>query len=176
MTKAELIEKVKEVIAAPSCCPDAKAACQAYLDAVGTDGEKAAQDAMIAELKEDVTSIEGFIAFSASDTGKKIFGETQAKAMNEAAVKAQAAQMGLTDCVIFAGMQKDTVAYYHAMDLVIFFYNPIMNSPNEPDIIAITRECDRYNIPIATNIATAESMVLGLDHGDLDWRNSVRPE
>ena len=47
---------------------------------------------------------------------------------------------------------------------------------NEPDIIAITRECDRYNIPIATNIATAESMVLGLDHGDLDWRNSVRPE
>ena len=36
------------------------------------------------------------------------------------AVKAQAAQMGLTDCVIFAGMQKDTVAYYHAMDLVIF--------------------------------------------------------
>ena len=62
------------------------------------------------------------------------------------------------------------------MDLVIFFYTPIMNSPNEPDIIAITRECDRYNIPIATNIATAESMVLGLDHGDLDWRNSVRPE
>ena len=39
---------------------------------------------MIAELKEDVTSIEGFIAFSASDTGKKIFGEAQAKAMNEA--------------------------------------------------------------------------------------------
>lgn len=61
------------------------------------------------------------------------------------------------------------------MDLVIFFYNPIMNSPNEADIFAITRTCDRYNIPIATNIATAESMVLGLANGDLDWRNAMRP-
>ena len=40
MTKTELIEKVKEVIAAPSCCAEAKAACQAYLDAVGTDGDR----------------------------------------------------------------------------------------------------------------------------------------
>lgn len=61
------------------------------------------------------------------------------------------------------------------MDLVIFFYNPIMNSPNEADIFAITRTCDRYNIPIGTNIATAESMVLGLANGDLDWRNTMRP-
>ena len=57
MTKAEIIEKVKEVIAAPSCCPEAKAACQAYLDAVGTEGEKTAEKAMIAELKEDVTEL-----------------------------------------------------------------------------------------------------------------------
>jgi methylglyoxal synthase len=57
-----------------------------------------------------------------------------------------------------------------AMDLAIFFYNPLEVSPNEPNIVEVTRECDRYNIPIATNIATAESMVLGLDHGDLDWR------
>ena len=58
------------------------------------------------------------------------------------------------------------------LDLVIFFYNPIMNSPNEADIYAVTRACDRYSIPIATNIATAESMVLGLANGDLDWRVS----
>ena len=60
-------------------------------------------------------------------------------------------------------------------DLVIFFYNPIMNSPNEANIFAITRVCDRYNIPIATNIATAESMVLGLANGDLDWRENMHP-
>ncbi len=62
------------------------------------------------------------------------------------------------------------------MDLVIYFYNPLMSSPNEPDIVDITRECDRYNIPIATNIATAESMVLGLEHGDLNWRETIRVE
>ncbi len=61
------------------------------------------------------------------------------------------------------------------MDLVIMFYNPIQNSPNEADIFSITRTCDRYNIPIATNIATAESMVLGLASGDLDWRDNMRP-
>ncbi len=62
------------------------------------------------------------------------------------------------------------------MDLVIDFYNPMQTSPNEPSILQVTQECDRYNIPLATNIATAEAMVLGMDHGDLDWRNSVRPE
>ena len=62
------------------------------------------------------------------------------------------------------------------MDLVIYFYNPLMTSPNEPDIVDITRECDRYNIPIATNIATAEAAVLGLEQGDLDWRNSISRE
>ena len=60
-------------------------------------------------------------------------------------------------------------------DLVIFFYNPMVNSPNEANIYSITRVCDRYNIPIATNIATAESMVLGLANGDLDWREGMKP-
>ena len=62
------------------------------------------------------------------------------------------------------------------IDLVIYFYNPLMSSPNEPDIIEITRECDRYKIPIATNIATAEAMVLGMERGSLDWRLAVRKE
>ena len=56
------------------------------------------------------------------------------------------------------------------MDLVIFFYNPSMIDPKGPDVFEITRYCDQYNIPVATNIATAESLILGLDRGDLDWR------
>lgn len=56
------------------------------------------------------------------------------------------------------------------MDMVIFFYNPTMIDPKEPDVFEITRCCDQYNIPVATNIATAESLILGLDRGDLDWR------
>ena len=56
------------------------------------------------------------------------------------------------------------------LDLVIFFYNPSMIDPKEPDVVEITRCCDQYNMPVATNIATAESLILGLDRGDLDWR------
>ena len=59
------------------------------------------------------------------------------------------------------------------MDMVIFFYNPLLNSPKEPSIDAICRACDNYNIPIATNIATAESLILGLANGDLEWREQV---
>lgn len=62
----------------------------------------------------------------------------------------------------------------NCMDMVIFFYNPIVTSPNAADIYAISLCCDQYNIPIATNIATAESLILGLARGDLDWRLNIR--
>lgn len=62
------------------------------------------------------------------------------------------------------------------MDLVILFYNPVMISPKEPDIQAISRCCDQYNIPVATNIATAECLILGLARGDLDWREQLKED
>lgn len=59
------------------------------------------------------------------------------------------------------------------MDMVILFYNPNMVNTKEPNISKITKACDQYNIPVATNIATAEMLILGLDRGDLDWRTWV---
>jgi methylglyoxal synthase len=32
-----------------------------------------------------------------------------------------------------------------------------------------------YNIPVATNIATAEVLITALDRGDLDWRELINP-
>ena len=90
MTKTELIGKVKDVIAAPSCCAQAKAAAQSYLDAIGTVGEAAAAKALVAELDEDVCSIGDLIAFAGSDKGKAIFGAEKAAGMVAAAKKAQA--------------------------------------------------------------------------------------
>ena len=58
----------------------------------------------------------------------------------------------------------------NCMDMVIFFYNPLITSPNTADIYAISRCCDQYNIPMATNMATAEVLIHGLERGDLDWR------
>ncbi len=56
------------------------------------------------------------------------------------------------------------------MDMVIIFYNPVIVSSREPDVAKIIRCCDQYNIPLATNIASAEMLIMGLDRGDLDWR------
>ena len=56
-----------------------------------------------------------------------------------------------------------------------------MNRPHaasflqEPNEMNLLRLCDVHNIPIATNIATAEVLIHGLERGDLDWRNIVNP-
>jgi hypothetical protein len=43
------------------------------------------------------------------------------------------------------------------------------------DVSYISRLCDQNNIPFASNLATAEALVLGLARGDLDWRCIVNP-
>lgn len=60
------------------------------------------------------------------------------------------------------------------IDLVIFFRDPFSSQEYEPDVNSVVRLCDMHNIPIATNIATAEMLVKGLERGDLDWRSLVR--
>ena len=35
---------------------------------------------------------------------------------------------------------------------------------------SLLRLCDVHNVPVATNIATAEALIHALDRGDLDWR------
>lgn len=57
------------------------------------------------------------------------------------------------------------------MDLLIFLQDPANPKSHEPDIHKAVKLCDRLNIPVATNLATAEILVLALERGDLDWRN-----
>ncbi|GGJ07372.1 methylglyoxal synthase [Alicyclobacillus cellulosilyticus] len=59
------------------------------------------------------------------------------------------------------------------MDLVIFLRDPLTAQPHEPDITALLRLCDVHNIPVATNLATAEILLRALERGDLDWRKAV---
>ncbi len=65
---------------------------------------------------------------------------------------------------------------YNEIDLVLFFRDPLTSKTNEPDVMNILRLCDIHNIPIATNVATAEVLILGLDKGYLDWRDIVNPK
>ena len=61
------------------------------------------------------------------------------------------------------------------IDLLLFFRDPISAKPSEPNEMNLLRLCDVHNIPVATNIATAEVLIHGLERGDLDWRNIVNP-
>ena len=63
---------------------------------------------------------------------------------------------------------------YNEFDLVLFFNDPT-NESMAGDVSYISRLCDQNNIPFASNIATAEMLVLGLARGDLDWRCIVNP-
>lgn len=60
------------------------------------------------------------------------------------------------------------------MDIVIFFRDPLTPQPHEPDVSALIRLCDVYNVPLATNMGTAEIIILGLQRGDIDWREIIR--
>ncbi len=60
------------------------------------------------------------------------------------------------------------------MDLVIFIRDPLTAQAHEPDISALLRLCDVYEIPLATNIGTAEVLLRGLDAGFYSWRDVSR--
>lgn len=57
------------------------------------------------------------------------------------------------------------------LDMVIFLRDPLHVKGHEPEVSHIVRLCDIYNIPIATNLATAELLIHALERGDLEWRN-----
>lgn len=60
------------------------------------------------------------------------------------------------------------------IDALIFLRDPMNVNPHEPDVNDVVRLCDMHNIPIATNVATAEILILAIDRGDLDWREMYR--
>ena len=63
---------------------------------------------------------------------------------------------------------------YNEIDMLLFFRDPLNSKPNEPNDMNMLRLCDMHNIPVATNIATAEVLIHGLERGDLDWRNILK--
>lgn len=77
--KDYVTQKVNELLAAPSCCAEAKEAARNWLNAAGTDKEAEASKNLIAELEEDIMPIDGLIAFAGSEAGEQVFGAETAK-------------------------------------------------------------------------------------------------
>jgi len=64
---------------------------------------------------------------------------------------------------------------YNEIDLLLFFRDTRASGEYDEVEHELLRMCDLYNIPVATNIATAEALVCALDRGDLDWREFMNP-
>ena len=64
---------------------------------------------------------------------------------------------------------------YNEIDVLLFFRDTCPDNVNNIEEHELLRMCDLYNVPVATNIATAEVIITALDRGDLDWRNIVNP-
>lgn len=94
----KMVDAVKEMVQAPSCCAELKTAGKEWLEAVGTQeqGEKAV--ALLAEAKADICTIDQVYDLFVSDTGKKMFGEKQAAVMAEHAKEVKSAGGQYCDC------------------------------------------------------------------------------
>ena len=70
--------------------------------------------------------------------------------------------------------QVDARIAYNEIDLVLLFTDPNTKDPwDDSQMIETIRHCDKHNVPIATNLASAEMLIMGLQRGDLDWREML---
>jgi len=65
---------------------------------------------------------------------------------------------------------------YNELDMVLFFCDPLQADEYHGSVMDITRLCDQHNVPFASNVATAEVLIHGLNRGDLAWRDIVNPK
>ena len=64
---------------------------------------------------------------------------------------------------------------YNEIDLVLLFSDPnTIDVWDDEQMMDTIRHCDKQNVPIATNLASAEMLIMGLQRGDLDWREMLR--
>lgn len=63
---------------------------------------------------------------------------------------------------------------HNQMDLVIFLRDPLTPKSHEPDVNNVVKLCDIHNIPLATNLASAELLIKSLDRGDMEWREMYK--
>ena len=63
---------------------------------------------------------------------------------------------------------------HNEIDLMIFLRDPLAPDMHKPDINYIVKLCDMHNIPLATNLATAELLIKSLDRGDMEWREMYK--
>ena len=92
------VEKTRQLIQAPTCSSETKAAAQKWLDAVGTDAEKSETKKYIDELEADIMPIDQLIGFAQSEKGVEYFGADTAAGIVAHANEIKAAGAKYCDC------------------------------------------------------------------------------
>ena len=100
-----VVQKTKEMMEAFSCSAEAKAAGQAWLDALGTENEAAETEKYIAELEGDIMPIDMLIAFAESEGGAQVFGPEKTKEVAAHPKEIKAAGAKYCDCPACASDQ-----------------------------------------------------------------------
>ena len=101
-----VVEKSKELMAAPTCSQEARDAAKAWLDAAGTDREAEETKKYIAELEADIMPVDNLIAFAESEMGAKVFGGAEAaKGVAEHGKAIKAAGAKYCDCPACAAVE-----------------------------------------------------------------------
>ncbi|WP_252313366.1 methylglyoxal synthase [Sinobaca sp. H24] len=102
--------------------------------------------------------------FATGTTGKRI--------QKEAGLDVHCFQSG----PIGGDQQIGALVATNEMDCILFFRDPLTAQPHEPDVSALLRLCDVHGVPLATNMATAEVLIKGIEDGLLDFRNKPKKE
>ncbi|HBE85081.1 MAG TPA: molecular chaperone Hsp90 [Lachnoclostridium sp.] len=92
------VEKTHELMSAPSCSNEAKAAAQTWLDSIGTDREAAETKKYIDEIEADILPVDSLIGFAGSEAGIQVFGEETAKNIEAHAIEIKSAGEKYCDC------------------------------------------------------------------------------
>ena len=64
---------------------------------------------------------------------------------------------------------------FNEIDVLLYFRSTDPAQSFRETEFNLLRACDVHDVPVATNIATAEVLITALDRGDLDWREIVNP-
>ncbi|EKN67328.1 methylglyoxal synthase [Schinkia azotoformans] len=116
------------------------------------------KEALIQFVSAYTPIFEDHILFATGTTGKKIIEATGLPVH-----RFQSGPLG-------GDQQIGAMIANNEIDLVIFFRDPLTAQPHEPDVSALLRLCDVYDIPLASNMGTAEVLIHGLERGDFNWR------
>lgn len=99
------VEKARALIGAPTCSAEARAAAQAWLDAVGTEREADETKRFVEEMEADIMPIDQLIGFADSDAGRGYFGADTAKGIADHAQEIKAAGARYCDCPACAAVE-----------------------------------------------------------------------